>query len=351
MTKQYDVAYIIGRMQPVHNGHMHLIRQASKIADEVLILIGSSFQARSPENPFTFEERQAIIGQACSDEGLNNVFFRPIMDYPDNDALWTEQTQKVMFEFGDGKKTKPCVVGFNKDKSTYYLKKFPDIPSVTITPDEGLINATDIRNAYFDRLAHFPSDMLVPKSTLTFLGNFYKTEAYQWLKGEDNFYKHYDPKAFPVQINCVDNVVIQSAHVLLVERANHPGMGLLALPGGHVEGDEYFIDAAVRELIEETNIMDGQGEKSGKHIPPAVLKSYIMDHEWIDTPGRSLRGRVNTMAYLYKLPDRSPLYKVKGMDDAKHARWYKLGELKPELFFEDHYHIIQKMTRRIKSSD
>jgi ADP-ribose pyrophosphatase YjhB (NUDIX family) len=47
--------------------------------------------------------------------------------------------------------------------------------------------------------------------------------------------------------------VWRNGHVLLVERAKPP-LGLWSLPGGHVEAGETALDAARRELTEETGI-------------------------------------------------------------------------------------------------
>ncbi|NCO21909.1 MAG: NUDIX hydrolase [Rhodobacterales bacterium] len=50
-------------------------------------------------------------------------------------------------------------------------------------------------------------------------------------------------------------VVIQNANVLLVQRRNPPSAGTWGFPGGHVELGETALDAAVRELREETAVV------------------------------------------------------------------------------------------------
>jgi bifunctional NMN adenylyltransferase/nudix hydrolase len=137
-----------------------------------------------------------------------------------------------------------------------------------------------------------------------------------------------------------DAVVVQSGHILLVERGRLPGKGLLAVPGGFVDPGERIRDAAIRELREETGISDGKGQ-----IPPAMLASFIEDSRTrvFDAPNRSLRGRIITHAFLFRLPERRQLFKVKGGDDAAQARWFRLGDLQPNMFFEDHWSIIEQM--------
>jgi bifunctional NMN adenylyltransferase/nudix hydrolase len=115
---------------------------------------------------------------------------------------------------------------------------------------------------------------------------------------------------------------------------------LLALPGGFVEADERIREAAIRELREETGIADSKGQ-----IPPAMLASFIEDSRThvFDAPYRSLRGRIITHAFLFRLPDRRKLFRVKGADDAAHASWHRIGDLTPQMFFEDHWSIIEQM--------
>ena len=50
-------------------------------------------------------------------------------------------------------------------------------------------------------------------------------------------------------------VVIRHGDVLLARRRNAPDAGLWGFPGGHVELGETALDAAVRELHEETGIV------------------------------------------------------------------------------------------------
>ena len=106
----------------------------------------------------------------------------------------------------------------------------------------------------------------------------------------------------------------------------------MALPGGFVNPKERLKDAVIRELREETRIK----------VPAPVLAGSITKEQIFDDPYRSARGRTITQAFLIELQgDKLP--KVKGGDDAKSAFWVPFAEIKPEMMFEDHYHIIQAM--------
>ncbi|MBB2176949.1 NUDIX hydrolase [Gluconacetobacter johannae] len=48
------------------------------------------------------------------------------------------------------------------------------------------------------------------------------------------------------------SVVVRASHVLLIQRANPPDQGLWGFPGGRVERGETIMQAAERELREET---------------------------------------------------------------------------------------------------
>lgn len=77
-------ALIIGRWQPFHKGHMYLVRRALEDYGEVIIGVGSSEKSRTDENPFTFEEREAMIGSCFP--GLKVL---PVEDMGD-DEEWVE---------------------------------------------------------------------------------------------------------------------------------------------------------------------------------------------------------------------------------------------------------------------
>ena len=52
---------LIGRMQPVHNGHMEVIKQILKEVDEIIIGIGSAQLSHELKDPFTAGERIVMM--------------------------------------------------------------------------------------------------------------------------------------------------------------------------------------------------------------------------------------------------------------------------------------------------
>ncbi|MFX0107124.1 MAG: nicotinamide-nucleotide adenylyltransferase [Candidatus Hodarchaeota archaeon] len=60
----------IGRFQPVHEGHIHTVRQILDKGEDVIIVIGSAQYSHTPNNPFTGGERMMFWKRAIVDEGL-----------------------------------------------------------------------------------------------------------------------------------------------------------------------------------------------------------------------------------------------------------------------------------------
>lgn len=119
-------------------------------------------------------------------------------------------------------------------------------------------------------------------------------------------------------------------HVLVIERANEPYRGRIALPGGFLRADENLRDAAERELCEETSL-DG----SALHLEQ--LATY-------GTPDRDPRGRVVSVAYLALAPD---LPIPTAGSDARAARWAPVDRVRDDLAF-DHTQILGDAVERAR---
>lgn len=336
---KYDYAIVIGRFQPFHVGHERVLQFAFQHARRLIVLIGSSYQHRSPKNPFTFEERSRMISKTLDKERvLGEVTYVPIRDMPYNDDAWLTQVREAIKDIVDDD-DRVALVGYKKpgDTSSYYQDLFPEWDYLPVSQQYGTFNATDIRNQYFQN-APVISEFL-SQEVRAFLRDFVTKPEFRWILDETNFLREYHREWGKGPFVTTDSVVTQSGHILLVTRKHPPYKGALALPGGFLNPKEKLIDGVVRELKEETRINDGKGE-----IPPKMLMSFIKDSKVFDNPERSARGRIITHAYRFVLPEGKGLYKVRGDDDAEKAQWYSLADLNPEMFMEDHAAIIQEMT-------
>lgn len=343
---KYDLAIVIGRFQPPHRAHLNLFETANRYADHILIIVGSANKARDIKNPFTVAERKEMILRAI---GHYNTDFRVegVTDDLYSDQRWLAEIQThvdtYLRFFGKTTKTaNVCIVGHHKDESSYYLDKFPKFDLIEVNnvnhPD-----GTEIRREFF-RDGTIPK-IAVPAGVEQYINQWASAnaETYVNLMKEyaflEDYKKPYASLPYKPIFSTTDCVVICSGHVLLVKRRGYPGKGLWALPGGFLGNDEPILESALRELTEETKIK----------VPDVVLRSNIRGNHVFDAPGRSLRGRTITHAYLIVLDHYYDLPKIKGSDDAETAIWMPLSEFyrSADKMFEDHYSIISFFIGRV----
>lgn len=109
----------------------------------------------------------------------------------------------------------------------------------------------------------------------------------------------------------------RTIQVLLIKRGREPFKDCWALPGGFVDAGEDLIDAAKRELLEETGVDNDD------------LKQVAA----VGTPGRDPRGHTISIVYSafeYETPT------VKAGDDAVEFKWVAMDELHKEQLAFDH---------------
>lgn len=336
MSKKYDTVVYLGRFQPVHTAHAEIIRRASLIAKQLIIIVGSANQPRTYKNPFSSAEREAMLKTTINmvaDRGCS-VRIEHNIDTVYNDQAWAGRVQAIVAKHAATHK-RIAIIGHDKDASTFYLNMFPQWDREEVELIEPL-NATNIRDLYFRSDVNMKFIQgVVPSGVFQFLEGFKNSSEYQQVIREREFIQTYKKQfaglAYPPIFSTADSIVIQSGHVLMITRRSEPGKGLMALPGGFVNAntDKSVEDAALRELKEETGIK----------VPVPVLRGSIKANKVFDAIDRSARGRTITHAFCIQLPD-GPLPKVKGSDDAEHAKWVPFVDIKSEHCFEDHYEII-----------
>jgi bifunctional NMN adenylyltransferase/nudix hydrolase len=240
--------------------------------------------------------------------------------------------------------TNICLVGHHKegDRSNFYLDMFPQWKYVesetTFLSDGKLLDASDIRDSYFS--GDHPFSLAVPNSVANFLVENSTTHWFFRLKLERLYYLNYSREWGTGPFVTVDSFVYCCGHVLLIQRKNHPGNGLYALPGGFLENNETISAGIIRELKEETNI----------RVPIPVLHGFMKHIEVFDV-NRSLRGRIVTHCGLINLRNDTHLPEVRGDDDAEKAMWVPTSEILSNyrhIMFEDHFDIVTKMISLIK---
>ena len=90
----------IGRFQPFHLGHYHVIKQALNDVEELIIAIGSAQLSYTLTNPFTAGERLVMIRRAILGYNLplNRFWLVPIEDI-NNNSLWVSYVKSLVPKF------------------------------------------------------------------------------------------------------------------------------------------------------------------------------------------------------------------------------------------------------------
>ncbi|HIH38272.1 adenylyltransferase/cytidyltransferase family protein [Candidatus Woesearchaeota archaeon] len=143
-------AIFIGRFQPFHLGHLHVIKTYAKRYD-LVIIIGSSNIQNTKENPFTAEERMLMLQTVFSSNNLTAAL-RLLGDVPD-DIVWRKNL--------DSGAAYDVVLTGNlhtaslfKDKKVIILERYQGISSTAIR--------NNIKNS-------LPWDHLVPQEIIPFI--------------------------------------------------------------------------------------------------------------------------------------------------------------------------------------
>ena len=91
-------ALLIGRFQPFHNGHLHLIQELSKTYTTIIIGVGSSQYSHTADNPFSYDERREMITKSLADAGITNYRILAIPDIHDP-PHWVDHVLTYITDF------------------------------------------------------------------------------------------------------------------------------------------------------------------------------------------------------------------------------------------------------------
>ena len=333
-TGNFDIAVCIGRFQVFHNGQLAILRRALAIAPRVVVILGSALQARSPRNPFNWEERAQMILLALPKEDRERIRFVPLRDYYDPHR-WGDAVRKAV---AAPRGARVALVGHRKDATSAYLNDFPGWHLEDVG-NQGDLHAKALRAALYSSanvdasLAAFAHQ--VPESTTEFVRAWSQLPFLANLRAEWKALSaeraKWQAAPYPPIFVTVDALLRIGDHVLLIRRGRHPGQGLLALPGGFIDERETAYQSALRELQEET----------GFSLLPSDMRAALKEVRVFDHPDRSQRGRVITHAHYFAFA-AARLPEVSASDDAAEASWMpieQIGEFEAQ-FHEDHFHIL-----------
>lgn len=303
---------IIGRFQvpSPHDGHKLLINTAIEQSDKVIVLIGSVNRSPSPRNPFSYQARkQAILKE------YPNVQCFPLNDYMYNDSQWITD---VVTTISKHKMPADKVTLFGHfKKGNDYLKWFPQYKNVNVQSNIQI------------------SGEVVRQQSVAYLPETVRDDI-EYYKKEQALFSSY-PFKETLNFNCADAVLECAGHILLIRRKFAPGRESWALPGGFKNSNETFLECALRELQEETNV----------RVPEKVLRGSIVNSKLFDNPNRSEGIPRNTFAVhiVIDVDANGELPRANGRSDASETRWLAINDILNNMhIYSDHGDIISIMT-------
>ena len=266
----------------------------------------------------------------CADHKLNKYFesidkgilpINDIADMPKSEVR--AKAISVMFYFGF-MSMKSYNKRFNEDFKEVYKEQIKYLEDNYLMEfvDEDTFMLTDYGAAHlYGIIPLFYSDRSIEEM-------FRMSE--RWLndkKGEEIYLEKYDRKSFDAPSVAVDLLVFNrdQSKILLINRAEHPYVNKLALPGGfYLPMDDSLESAAKRELLEETSVSVDILEKD---LVKVTSKK-----------GRDPRGWIISIAYKVNIDENA--VKPLANSDAIYASWVDVKTLKKEDLAFDHYDII-----------
>jgi len=312
----------VGRFQPPHAAHVAVMVEALRSCGTLIVVLGSARAARTPKNPLTVAEREALIRAALRDAGadVERVRFTEVRDMYDMPA-WTGEVRDTVLRLTGG--AVPALYGHEKDASSAYLRMFPDWAFVPARVRSSL-SATPLRRAWFDG-----DDDVLARGTspvvFEFLRAFRDTPDFRELRADDAFLLAWREQIATSPARAfvaVHAVARHGGRVLLRERVERPGRGLLALPGGLLT-DHDDAEALVRNLTHA---------QTGVTLPRAPAPPRSFTH-----PARSPLGREVALVHAFATDSAG----------TEGEGWWLISDALsvPERFYADHHRILEVMVR------
>lgn len=97
--KKFKTGFLIGRFQPFHKGHLHLMNESFQYVDEIIVGVGSIGKI-DQDNFLNYEQRKEVLQSVIKKERVNDRVKKiiPLQDF-NNDRLWLKNSLSLAGKF------------------------------------------------------------------------------------------------------------------------------------------------------------------------------------------------------------------------------------------------------------
>lgn len=309
------IGIIVARFQvpSLHTGHVHLIREAMKQSDELVIFLGYKVTQPDTKNPFTFSVRKGMLEQELTRLGLSEtVAIDSIEDHPVSNQLWSEELDNKIEKHVGAKNAVVTLYGSRDSFTGSYFGKH-----VTSVIDDAKESGVSLSGtAMRERVLAIKEDEL--------------TQAHR----EGMIYGL--AQGYPVGMSVVDVLVYkkegEAIYFLLGRKEREVAFRII---GGFfdVTVDATLEDAALRELKEE----------AGSIVTTSPI--YVSSKKVDDWRYRDNKHKIVSSLFIvqYREGECVP------SDDIKELMWVRQEDISSTLIVESHREFIDKGIAYLKA--
>jgi nicotinamide-nucleotide adenylyltransferase len=165
-----------GRFQPIHWGHVNVIKWSLERVDELIIVIGTAQESHTIANPFTAGERVVMVKEALKDADVDfsRVYIIPVPDILMN-VVWVKYVAMYVPPFRYGIARNPLVVRLFKESGYEIL--------VPPSYNREIYSSTKIRTMMI--VGDEKWRELVPQSVARFIDEIKGVERIREIMGRD----------------------------------------------------------------------------------------------------------------------------------------------------------------------
>lgn len=148
---KYKLGLVVGRMQPFHLGHLHMLKVGFENCEKLVILLGSAQFFGTSNNPCTYAQRESYVRKALIQEGIDEsrFLFAPVVDIGVGNSIYWGNYIMNTCKFITGNYPDVIVGGREHGRDLWLDQKL--FSKVEFIEVERELRATDLRAFFIAR--------------------------------------------------------------------------------------------------------------------------------------------------------------------------------------------------------